>query len=145
MSAAAKHASATFPGGCLWPNLSEQRRCEALRGWLLHHVRYTDDPPGTELVRHPLEMMDSLIRGNVPTPGDCDDVATLGAALALTCRLQVRWRLIKFGDSGPYTHVYAEVKPPRGGHWVDLDTTRPLALPGLLSNMVRVSDPIPLD
>jgi len=140
-----RNTAAGFPGPCLWPDLAPQTRCHALRGYLATHFQFREDPPGAEMVRHPQEMLDAMARGEVPVRGDCDDAAALGAALALACRLQVRWRVLRMAPGLPYGHVYAEVKPQRGGSWVDLDVTRPAALPGLVQSLIRVSPPIPLD
>src|SRR5690242_19255940 len=56
-------------------------RWQRLRDWLAAHVRFLDDPVGIELVRTPLEQLRRIKLDGVMR-GDCDDVATLSAALA---------------------------------------------------------------
>lgn len=144
MAAMAKRAAASFPGEQLWWNLSGRDRCLAIRDWLRIHTVYQDDPPGVELVREPMEMMQMLVRGADAAPGDCDDVATLGATIALAAGLKVRWRVLRFGRGSPYAHVFAEIAPPEGGRWIDLDVHRPAALPGLPSGVEIISTAVEL-
>jgi transglutaminase-like putative cysteine protease len=145
MSVYAQQAAAAFPGPTLWPNLEPTMRARAIRGWLERHTRYREDPPGIEHSRHPLEMLASLSQGENPVAGDCDDIASLGAAVALACGLRARWRMVRLGGPGSdYGHVFAEVAASHRGPWVDLDVTRPQALPGLLSGQLILSPPIEL-
>lgn len=136
MGQAARSAASSLPHGWgrqnLWWNLSPKARCKALRQWLIDHTVFEDDPPGVERVRHPMEMLRELAQGAPKVAGDCDDVAALGAAIALAAGLRARWVVLGFGEGDvPFTHVYAEVAPPEGGPWCELDVTRPVALPGL--------------
>ncbi len=58
---------------------------------------------------------------------DCDDVATLGGALAKACGLPVQFRAVAFLDfSRPYGHVFTEIRLPSagGGLVIDIDITR---------------------
>lgn len=52
----------------------------AVYDFLLRHVEFTEDPPFIELVRHPDELLDTIARAG-KCRCDCDEVATLGAAL----------------------------------------------------------------
>lgn len=78
----------------------------------------------TELVRAPwLVLTDGV--------GDCDDVATLGASIALA--LGIRARFVTVGPPGSgFIHVYAEIMCCPSGGWTELDTTRDVQ--GLPSN-----------
>lgn len=145
MSRVAKEAAASFPGPCMWPNLEPVMRAKALRGWLTLHTSYREDPPGIEHSRHPIEMLQALARGENPVGGDCDDIASLGATIALACGLVARWRMVRLGGPGSdYGHVFSEVAPSYRGPWIDLDVTRPRALPGLHPGMLILSPPIEL-
>lgn len=95
---------------------------DALRTWLARHVVETADPYNVELIRAPdyaLQVIQE--RGHVE--GDCDDVATLGAALALAAGFIPRF--VALAWEGPYAHVFSEVQDPGSGRWVDLDVHRP--------------------
>lgn len=136
MAQSARAAASAQPHGWgrrnLWWNLGWKARCRALRQWLLDHTQFQDDPPGVERVRHPMEMLRAIEQGS-RAAGDCDDIAALAAAVALIAGLRVRWRVLAFGDGhAPFTHVYAEVAPPEGNWWCELDVTRPVALPGMM-------------
>lgn len=97
----------------------------ALRTWIAAKVRFLRDPAGAELVQTPEYLLTQLsINGTVS--GDCDDVATLAAALAMSIGLRARFQLVGFnGPSGPFGHIWTEVQGSQGGSWWELDTTRP--------------------
>lgn len=130
MGSMAREAAGTAPfDSRLWWNLTDDEKAHALRAWIARHVRYQDDPPGRELVRHPLQMLASIATAGYAV-GDCDDVATLAATLALLMGLEVRFVVVRFRGAETFGHVYAEVKGRAGDSgWVDIDTTRPDALP----------------
>lgn len=93
-----------------------------LRAWLLTHSRFTPDPDNMELVRTPVEQL-HVIATHGTMPGDCDDVATLGAALARALGMRARFVVLAFdGPNAPYQHVYTEVLTRQG--WRDFDITR---------------------
>jgi transglutaminase-like putative cysteine protease len=97
----------------------------ALRDWIASHVRFLRDPAGAELVQTPEYLLTELSKfGTVQ--GDCDDVATLAAALAMSIGLRARFQLVGFdGPTGPYGHIWTEVQGSQGGPWWEIDTTRP--------------------
>lgn len=102
-----------------------------LRAWLTERVRFQPDPPHLELLVTPLAHFQNMARDGV-TRGDCDDVATLGAAMARAAGWRARFVLFGFfGSSGstPYSHVFTEVQVRPGAPWVDLDVTRTAATP----------------
>jgi transglutaminase-like putative cysteine protease len=95
-------------------------RATFLRSWLAQHTQFKADPDNLELVRTAVEQLARIARGGVMR-GDCDDVATLGAALALAGGLQPRFVVLGFtGPDAPYSHVYTDVL----GGAVNLDVTR---------------------
>lgn len=105
---------------------SDVEAAEAIRAFLVEHVEFQYDPPDVELLRTPRAMLREIELHGV-TEGDCDDVATLGAALGLAVGIPARFVLLSFTPAGPYEHVYAELLTHRGP--VELDTTRPAQLP----------------
>ena len=96
----------------------------ALRSYVAR-VRYVDDPHPHELIRSPALMVERIEAGG--GEGDCDDVATLAAALALSLGWSARFVLLET-PPGLDDHVWTDVAPP-GGEWWELDTSRPEALP----------------
>ena len=107
-----------------------------LRDWLAVTVRFRDDPAHVALAGGGVAAVDDYLRDPITEQlpqlrqtgeirGDCDDVATLGATLALAAGLPaVRFRVVSFRADRPqpFTHVYTEVLTSRG--WLDFDTTR---------------------
>lgn len=108
-------------------------RLYALRRWLEFHTRFTYDPGGVELVRSPTAALLEIQHTGV-VRGDCDDVATLGASMALALGFVVRYRVLGWALTGPYSHVLAEAWD--GRNWIDLDVTRPKQL-GISAPPVR--------
>jgi transglutaminase-like putative cysteine protease len=64
--------------------------------------------------------------------GDCDDQSTLMAALLASLGFETRFRTVAMHEdpSNEYSHVYAEVRDKRTGHWISLDTTVSGSYPG---------------
>ena len=107
-----------------------------LRDWLAQAVTFKDDPATVSLAAGGVAAVDDYLRDPITEQlpqlrqtgtirGDCDDVATLGATLALAAGLPaVRFRVVSFQPAAPrpFTHVFAEVLTSRG--WLDFDTTR---------------------
>ena len=63
--------------------------------------------------------------------GDCDDHATLLAALLRSLGYQTDFRTVAMNDSPDgYSHVYAVVQDKQTGQWIPLDTTVERAYPG---------------
>lgn len=96
-------------------------RAVLLRRWLAERVRFVDDPVGVEWVAPPAALLRDIEKRHW-TLGDCDDVATLGAALAGAMGQPARFVVIGFEPGGPMKHVFSEVWT--GRRWLDLDTTR---------------------
>ena len=99
---------------------------ERIRAYLAESMVFKFDPPGVELIRTP-ELLVRQIECHGYAVGDCDDVATLGAALGLAVGLVPTYVLVGFSDSAPFAHVYTELATEAGA--VELDTTRPAQFP----------------
>jgi len=99
---------------------------DRLRVWLLRHTRFEPDPPGLEIVREPLYML-RRVGAQGYAEGDCDDVATLGAAIGMVNYLPARFRLLFFDETCDTGHVYVELWT--GSDWAPLDTTAPAEFP----------------
>ena len=102
-------------------------------------VKFVRDPVGVESLTSPLTHMKKL-RGHygMTVGGDCDDAATLSAALGLAVGLPARFVVIAFPvaapipgegfveDNAPYQHVFTELYA--AGQWREMDTTKPLGI-----------------
>lgn len=96
-----------------------------LRQWLAVHTHFQSDPVAVELVRTPWRQF-QRIRNDGVMRGDCDDVATLAAAMTLALGRRARFVVLGFvvpGPAAPYRHVYAEMETAPGV-WRDFDVTR---------------------
>lgn len=95
-------------------------RCyaEAIYTWVAQRVKYVWDPHNVEMLQDPFFI---LSQSRV---GDCDDMATLMAALYEFIDLPARFVTIKADPNYPneFSHVYTEVKIPRTG-WIGADVT----------------------
>lgn len=111
-----------FPSGASAPH-----QIQALRDWLASRVSFMPDPYGVELLRTPEYMLEQIRREGV-VRGDCDDVATLAAALGLAGGFPARFVLYAFGHALPFSHVFCELHTLCRG-WLELDVTRPAQLP----------------
>ncbi len=92
-----------------------------IRLYLERRVRFVRDPRYMEAVHDPRQLL-TTIRARGFCAGDCDDVATVAAALGLSIGLRARFVAI---GRAAFEHVYAELADPAGGPWRDIDTTRP--------------------
>jgi transglutaminase-like putative cysteine protease len=90
-------------------------------------VRYMRDPRTVELVKTPEATLATSV-------GDCDDMATLLAALLLLAGFLVRFVTVGFRSDGSFTHVYVEAFEPRRQRWVALD---PVAGPRTAAMLAR--------
>jgi hypothetical protein len=111
----------------------------AIRALLTRFVEFRADPPGLELVTEPGTLARSI--ANCHTVGvDCDDVATLAAAIGLAAGLQARFILAGAPDA-PFSHVWAELAAPLATWWIDVDITRDAQglLPAMLSRRLTIT------
>lgn len=104
----------------------------AIRDWLQTYNRFVRDPSNIELVHRPERLLDEVQAWGY-FYGDCDDVATIGAALGKAVGFPARFVVLGFlpPPVSPYMHVYAELQGPGadGPAWYDLDVTRPAVRP----------------
>lgn len=101
---------------------SPPRGVRAIRDFLGRHVLFTPDPVELELVQAPRLQIEN-ITATGRAFGDCDDIATLGAALGLSAGFPARYVVLAFEPSGPWEHVYTELLAS-DGTWAELDTSR---------------------
>lgn len=104
----------------------------AIQAWVKNHIRYTRDPYTVETLKLPHALLEA-------PQGDCDDQATLVAALALSVGFPARFVAIGVHEPGTFDHVYAEVR--LGTVWVSVETTEPVDIgwqpAGVVARMVR--------
>lgn len=122
--------------------LSPQRQYERAFDFIATNTRYADDPADTELIRTAYQQL-RIIQQRGVFAGDCDDIATLAAALMLSCGLHCRFVVLGFAGPNPYrpalgaatgyTHVFTEVEVA-SGVWRHFDMTR---VPGSLESATR--------
>lgn len=93
----------------------------AILNWVRKNIRYTRDPRTIEQVSAPISTVQRKT-------GDCDDMATLLAALVLSVGGQVRFCAGAFAQSPMGadgkkmpSHVWAEAFDPGSNQWIVLD------------------------
>lgn len=122
----------------------------AQRDWLaeireLHEfvrdrIRYVKDIRGVETLQEPERTLQLK-------QGDCDDKATLLAALLTSIGHPTRLHAVGFGPRGAFSHVYAETRTwvtdrlngERRQKWIALETTEPWAMgraPNAVSHLI---------
>lgn len=80
----------------------------AIYYWVTQHIRYMRDPDGVELLKSPAQLLRTR-------SGDCDDIATLLAAMFMAAGNPVQFALASFKPGRPvFSHVYVEVVTPHG-------------------------------
>lgn len=92
----------------------------AIYGWVHANVRYMQDIQGVEFVKEPWATVQSR-------SGDCDDIATLIAAMLMTSGKRAVFSLVGYDGSPLPSHVYCNVVTPRG-HLVPLDPVANLSI-----------------
>lgn len=104
---------------------------DAIRRWIMEHVRYTSDVNGVESLQTPDALLESL-------QGDCDDQATLMATLAEAIGKSTRFKAVAFAPD-QFEHVFPEVR--LGPGWVSAETTEEVELgwkpPNVVSAMIE--------
>lgn len=107
----------------------------ALREWTRLVMPFVRDPVTAEALTDPVAAIHRIeLQGRAP--GDCDDVAMLVAAMALSVGFRTRLVVVGFSHTAPLTgldskdpflHIWCEVAPPTGVvAWTEMDTTRPM-------------------
>ena len=92
---------------------------QAIYGWVLANIRFTNDPIGHETVSTASWTLTHRI-------GDCDDInAVLIPTLVMTAGIPARLVTVSNDPSDPsrFSHVYAEAEV--NGRWIPLDAARP--------------------
>lgn len=118
------------------PQRNETCCAYAVREFVSGAIHFQRDPVGVENITPPLVHMQKLRgRFGAYVLGDCDDAATLSAALGMAVGLPARFVALAFPmpgdppgmrygqDNAPYQHVFTELLA--GGAWREMDTTRP--------------------
>lgn len=95
---------------------------QAVRGYLHAYTRYEDDPWGAEVLKTPRAMLRRIALNGVAF-GDCDDMATLAAALGVALGIPARFVVLAFSRGGPLEHVLTQLRLPSG--WREIDPARP--------------------
>lgn len=95
-------------------------RC--LQGWVRDHIDYRNDPRDVEMVQTPARTLQLQ-------SGDCDDQATLLAALLLSLGYSPRFLAVGLNGED-FSHVLTEVR--LGTRWIPLETILPGVQPGWL-------------
>jgi len=95
---------------------------KALTSWVRSKTRFTRDPYGAELIRHPRRQIYEFSKsGQIQT--DCDESSTLLASLLGSIGHNVRVALVDAGMGREITHAIAQVEYPPG-RWIFLETTK---------------------
>lgn len=89
---------------------------QRLNDYVRDEIRYVGDINGVEVIHEPAILLEI-------GAGDCDDKATLLAALLLAIGHQPRYVAVSL-DGQEFCHVW--VQDYLDGRWVDLETTEPL-------------------
>lgn len=84
----------------------------AIYYWCCQNIRYMRDIHRVEFLKEPRKLIET-------GSGDCDDIATLLAAMLMSCGNQCRFVLVGLTSKNAPSHVYVEVRTPGG--WVTLD------------------------
>jgi transglutaminase-like putative cysteine protease len=92
----------------------------AVRNFVAEKVKYLNDPLTTELVRDPQNLIEQVMKSGKAV-GDCDDIATLMAAMARQLGRDAEFITVGFGAPGKYSHVFTRVKEPKSGVWIVCD------------------------
>lgn len=98
----------------------------AIQQWVKNNIRYTQDPVGAEMLKDPVALINDPF-------GDCDDMATLVAALAMSIGFPSRFVAIGTSEVGVFEHVYAEVL--LGTVWLSVETTEPVRVGWIPENV----------
>jgi predicted transglutaminase-like cysteine proteinase len=85
----------------------------AINYWVKQHIRYMRDPDGVEFLKTPRKLLETRA-------GDCDDIATLLAAMLMAAGNSVAFTIASFAPGPPaFSHVYVEVATPHGAIVID--------------------------
>lgn len=92
----------------------------AVRNWVAEHCYFTNDALTTEWVKDPERICEEVVRyGRARI--DCDDYASLLAAMLRSIGREVEFVVVGFGAEGNYSHVLTRVREPKSGRWIVVD------------------------
>lgn len=108
------------------PGRDGTKQALAIRQWLASNIEFRRDPEGAELLYTPQRALRILTERGPPLYIDCDDVATLAAALGSSVGLRSRFQVVGFlSPNAPYRHVWTDLSTPaKGARWIEMDVTR---------------------
>jgi len=107
----------------------------AVRNFVHEKCKYSNDALGVEQVQDPERICDQIIKYGTAVC-DCDDIATLMAALCRQLGRETEFVIVGFGAPGSYSHVFVRVREPKTGSWIVLD---PVAGTNEASTLARVT------
>jgi len=83
-------------------------------------MRYTQDPVSAELVTDPRILVRQIESGQTAY-GDCDDMATLTAAMLMAIGHPVRFVTFGRDPRGSWEHIYIQMYDALRNNWVSVD------------------------
>ena len=106
----------------------------AVQEWVRSHVKYVEDPRGSEMTRSPLRILQAVERDG-GTSGDCDDMAALVAAILESLGFEAMITIASFRGrpAERATHVFCEVRGKGINNWVIVD---PSLAPSVAREMI---------
>lgn len=105
-------------------NRDWRQLARAVREFVGSRIIFLPDPVGEENLTPPLEHMEKFQKGARFLYGDCDDAATLGAAMGMAVGIPAEFTIKAFWTpDSPFQHVVTYLRP-KGSSAIDIDTTR---------------------
>jgi transglutaminase-like putative cysteine protease len=100
----------------------------SIRAWLADRIRFLPDPlVDGDFLRTPRFLLNEIHSYGFAR-ADCDDTATLAAALGKAAGLPARFVVLAFFDRrAPYAHVFTELETAEG--WLECDVTESQSAP----------------
>lgn len=93
----------------------------AIRHWVNLRIPYLRDPSHVEWIRDPERLVVDIKKNGI-VRADCDEYASLVAALWLAVGNEVEFVTAGFGPPGtPHSHVFARAKIPKTDLWIVCD------------------------
>lgn len=104
-----RYAQALDPGDLEDRRDVVERFGQSLWAFLRRFVRFKRDPRGVEFVRHPGNMLDAIESDGI-AKGDCDDLATLGAAIVAAAGLRPVLVTVGRRNPGRWEHIFFGIR-----------------------------------